>query len=813
MQRSLAPAKATSRSTTPALSAPKVLKPTKASKAASKKALPKPPVKAPADLGVFDVPMSDEEPEIPLRKPLRQGLVARKGGPATAAETAAEDLARDPAGSDDSTASRKRKRQGSFSSVSTIKPTIEQRRESSVPQRSRKQQKKAEENVHAAAKPTVEAQPVLPAINKPKRTRQRTVPVLTRPAILKGESSPANLDRLLSSGTASRPSPVAEVPELNAPDDETMYDIQHAQATPVRSTKAPGLASVTPRQKALFSGILGSSSSAATPMPSMSALRLTDAKPRSLLGALSRSKSDITESPQARRTKLISALKQADSSSEDDEGGSASDTEDELLQSKRGTLTIGESSANLQQVHSPEYALPDEMIDEIGVATESQTSQTLSGFGARPRLTYAKSRSYLQEANPEDAFLVSMDLDDGLGLDSQKKNGFSDDEDDPSQAQAYHELKRQGQQNLFNDDAQMLMDDISSDKSASIRRSAMLELCTKMQDMAFTSQLLDSPWAHDMTGNMSSNGEPIFDFAMAVTIIYVVRTDPTNSILPELFRRGITTTLVKLMKSDVDIRRIAKDRKTNLSRLAQESVLAFRAQVERSIDWYPGALDKVSSQLVAAKALEMLLASLQQSGTTQLLLTQDAITNLVDLATSLCNRLGSGTNSIHNTIVLDLVLSILQVVSVTPQMQVVWSAVTLQRLADMMPSVLLHDHASSVLMAMKVCMNLTNNKPKACQSFSETGFIQSLVSSIIHKFGVLRSIMLEQQRIDTVETLILSLGAMINLAEFSDQARLNVDDGQQMISSLVTSFVDGSERAAQVCITRNLLLSTALTQF
>ena len=52
---------------------------------------------------------------------------------------------------------------------------------------------------------------------------------------------------------------------------------------------------------------------------------------------------------------------------------------------------------------------------------------------------------------------------------------------------------------------------------------------------------------------------------------------------------------------------------------------------------------------------------------------------------------------------------------------------------------------------------------------------------------------------ETLDSLILSLGAMINLAELSDAARLNVDDGEEAIDTLVKIFLEGSERASQVC--------------
>jgi len=94
-------------------------------------------------------------------------------------------------------------------------------------------------------------------------------------------------------------------------------------------------------------------------------------------------------------------------------------------------------------------------------------------------------------------------------------------------------------------------------------------------------------------------------------------------------------------------------------------------------------------------------------------------------------------------------------------------------------------------------MNLTNNKPKACQPFSGPMLIRSLVDSTVHKFGLQDATVREEWRIEALDTIILNLGTLINLAEFSDKARSSVDDGQRMVKTLVDLFVEGSERADQ----------------
>ncbi|KAF1850992.1 uncharacterized protein K460DRAFT_274859 [Cucurbitaria berberidis CBS 394.84] len=794
--------KASSRAVTPALSTSKARKDAKSTlgSALTKASVQTSAMKKLEDPDVYDVPSSDEEERLPTRQPVRRIPAAKSKAP-TKSLKASTEAHKSSVESDGSNTSKKRKRKGSISSVTTVKPTIERKREPSVPQRNHKYQKKEDSispGLDMPHKPDVTAAPevqtAILTVNKPRRTRLRTVPVLARPAISKGQSSPAALHTMLPTRPLSKPSPIAEVPEVTALEDETMYAIPDPLATPVRSSKMVPPGSVTPRQKALFSSLLGESSSS-TRMPGISTLQLADRSPRPLLGALSRSKSDLTCSAQVRKPRLIDTIKRAETSSDDED-----EDDDSTSDSDETTAEIFHNGSAIEKPPTTRHsaAILSDGMDVADIAAASQTSQPTSGPGTSAKLTYAKARSYLEEANPEDALLISMDLDDNLGFDSQRKDCMSEDEDDPTnQVQAHHELKRQGQQKAFHWEAEMSIDDISNKTSNGIRRSAMLELCTKMADTTFTNQLLDSSLAHQFFSNMSSNGEVVFDFATTIALIFVFRTNPTYTVLDQIHRTGIITALINLADNDMDIQRIAKDRKTNLSKIAQESVLKFRTLVHESSIWHSEKPDKLSPQLVALKAFDSLIVGLRKSDSREPLVSQAEISRLVDMTSKPYELVKSGTGSTHDTLVLNSILSILESVSVAGQKQPVWSIGILQRLADLLPVFFGHDTVSSTMLAVKLCMNLTNNKPKACQPFSGTTFVRPLVASIIYNFELLNAGIGLEQRTEVLESLILSLGAMINLAELSDSARCNVDDGDQAIGTLVRIFLEGSERASQ----------------
>jgi hypothetical protein len=753
-------------------------------------------VKRHDDLDIFDMPSSGDEAHIPTPRPPRRAALAVQDQPGKTRKPTAKHIEVDSADSDGSNTSIKRKRKGSVCSTTATKPNFDKEPETSLPQRSRKFPKKENgvspgHNLRQVSATVTgsEARSAQSAVNKPKRTRLRTVPVLTRAPITKGQSSPATLTSMLHGPSTLTVSPVIKEEVISI--DETMYDIPDTSTTPIRPPKASQSGSTTPRQKALFGSLLGTSPSA-TPMISMSKLQLTDKKPRSLIGSLSRSKSDVTHNAQAKKTRLIDTLKDAEDSSEED--GSDSDSgRDEPVHKQRK-----QSPAKALYILPSSDVMSDGMDVDVETAADSQNSQATSGFGARQKLTYAKSRSYLQEANPEDALLMSMDLDVPMGFGSQKRDVVEEDDEEASQVRANHELRKQGQNDKFQFDNEMLIDDIAATSTSSIRRSTMLEFCTKMSDEAFVHQLLDSSLAHQFLNNIASTGEIIFDFAAAVAAVYILDAKPTHTMFDQLYHSGAMASLVNLLDHDRDIQRITNDRKTNLSKITKETVIAFRTVVLNSGVWLSLKPSVLSPRLVALKALDLQVLGLRTAGNTETIIDQNTIIKLVDIATNAGGHFQSGQAVSTNRLSLELVFSILESVSLAKQKPSLWSASTLRRLAGVMPVLFQVDDGTMVALAVKLCMNLTNNRPKACQQFSDPNFVQSLVRAIIRRFELLQTSLEEDQRTATLEALILSLGAMINLTEHSDQARMNVDDGKELIETLVDIFLAGSARAAQV---------------
>lgn len=760
----------------------------------------------PRDLDVFDMPCSDDESRLPTPKPSRRVPPVARKEPAPSKKAASGDAAKEQTGSDSSAAAKKRKRRGSASSTNGVKQPGAQRVEQSQPLRRAKSQKKTdttspgrEPSLVSSAVTAIATQPAATLADKPRRTRTRTIPLLSSYSSAKTQSSPATLHSMVPKTAASITSPITEMPDATSVEDDTMYEIPAPTTTPARPSSNSISGSVTPRQKALFGSLLGASS--ATPsMPSISKLQLTDSKPKSLLASLSKSKSDLSHSAHARKTKLIAKLKPEEDSSDEDTSESESDREAgtkaapqprEMRKEQKNPVSNGISRSNTVNV-SDEMDLDDEVV------ADTQTSQT-SGFGHRPKFTYATQRSYLQEANPDDEFFMSMDMDDQMATASQSRDSQTEDEEEASQARGMHELRRQGQNDGFELENMMLIDDMSVKSTSSIRRTALLELCGKMAEPTFTHSLMESSLAQQFLKNLASNGEIAFDFAAALATVFMLKASPTFTVLDQIRHSDLLSSLEKLIDNENDIQKIAKNRKTNLSKIAYESVVELRSTALASKIWAPSKPETMSPQLVALKALDMLVLGLREVGDKDAIITSETLTKLIDLANSVAERYTAGKGATDDKIVMPSIFSTLEAVSLAKQKQLAWSARMMQRLAASMAYTFqTTGDFALVTMAVKLCMNLTNNKPKACQQFSGPGFVQSLTQSIVDLAELLQHDLEAEERTQVLDTFILSLGAMINLTEHSDQARLNVDNGIDLLERLVETFVEGSARTTQV---------------
>jgi hypothetical protein len=292
---------------------------------------------------------------------------------------------------------------------------------------------------------------------------------------------------------------------------------------------------------------------------------------------------------------------------------------------------------------------------------------------------------------------------------------------------------------------------------------------------------------------------------VAGAIIFILQTDPSFTVLDQICQPDINKTLIKLLKNDNEIQKIAKDRKTNASRIAQESIVKFSILLQDSI-WTTEKPQKLTPQIFAMKAIEMLALGIRKSrNTIDLTLTATETMRLLTIGSEGPRdpRIEDGGRT-QDPIVTQLAFSILEATSSSKMQQTLWSKALLQKLELVCSKYFVQNRTQDTeypnlpTIAIKLCMNLTNNRPEACEPFAAGSFTRPMIQCMVRGFKSLFAGTEQKQRTEVLETLLLSLGVMINLAEFNDLARSTCDDKSRTIQDLVEMFLEGSERAAQV---------------
>lgn len=560
--------------------------------------------------------------------------------------------------------------------------------------------------------------------------------------------------------------------------------------------------SVTPRQHELWNKLLGRADGTDSPSRlAVDQLRITSASKNLTSQLFPRLASGDKVVAPARRGRLIDTLARDDARAsevaDDDEDDSMTDNTSELD-------TSSEDLATAQHIET-----------EVVTATTSQGPS---------RVTYGQVRSYMEDSGLEAELLMESPIvpikqppKSAHGSQSQGSHHAptmsQDDDDDENESQgpmkSVHELRAKGESRRFIDDFENLLDDIQLRNSASWsrQRSGLMELCAKLADKHYVGRMVDAGLDERLLRACSDAADTTFNFVIAACIALIGSADVSLSVLRHIQHSECFEMLFTLLPMEADMKAIAKDRKSNMSKVAQGSFADFCTQLAAS----PLVGDDqitLSPHLMALTAIEAVLRRMRRLGHMDDLLDEQKTSVLLQILERRVNeRAGSGK---HHERGLELALSALEAGSVIPgRIQSAWTPKRMNRLAKLLPDMLDPKTANAeslVPLALRLMLNLTNGKATASTAFADSRLVQLLVTAINEHFAQLsahiKSSPAAVDEDDEVaaldDRLILSLGAMINLAEFSDLARTSLlGTYLPLLHGLVDTFLENRAKAAE----------------
>ncbi|KAK4961127.1 hypothetical protein LTR10_001617 [Elasticomyces elasticus] len=647
---------------------------------------------------------------------------------------------------------------------------------------------------------------------RPRRTKAASSPM---PTAKKGLSAPARLTEMLppdndtNSPTSRSPSVLRSRPSTPrreatpaqiAPPSTPPAGIA---SSPRSASKAPG--SATPRQAELWKNLLPTEPVASTPSGlAMKQLTLSgqrrgngaglSTRPRMLL----KSSSDVTGmSP--KRTRLVDRLK-ASMPEEDDDDSSEEEEDDEM-----DDVDVTEV---VTTVKVPLKAADD---DE---STNRQSQSQSAAIEIGPKITYARIRSYLPEDNLEDGLLFDLPTmtparpaamsreTSKTNLESQKTTfdlDESEEEGVPGKMRTIHDLRAAGRNHAFMQETEGLLDDIADHNASgrSRRRGALIELATKLMDKGYVARFASQGFEHKLVAELTAEPDAIADFVLAACLAFLLAGELPEHSVRTLKEGGLVTWLTRMLSNEVEVVKLAKDRKNNMSKAAQETLVEFAGSVRNQESlWSEQKPAHITSRIVALKALDLLVGCLRRSGDKAELLNMAQV-DLVMPPTVPKAKPAPVDPS--------LAISVLEALSISGQ-TLSWPADLVKRLAVQLPTLAESSGVPShtVFLALRLALNLTNDNDKNCEIYARVEVVQYLLSTIETGFAALDAATLstdadadeEQQSALAYDLLVLAMGCAINLFEHSENARMRAvpSHGLAVLQSLIETLTHARGR-------------------
>ncbi|KAE9979786.1 hypothetical protein BLS_009468 [Venturia inaequalis] len=545
-------------------------------------------------------------------------------------------------------------------------------------------------------------------------------------------------------------------------DDEMDLDTPFGSSSTVRAIAS----SHTPKQESLWGQLLNPGSSHSPSDLPISKLNLKSTrKPPSM----ARSSSDIPQTTFSRSSRLIDSLKASAPAIEEEE---EEDEDDD---------TAMESS-------------PD-----LSATTTVRPRNGASIRTASTKVTYAQQRTFLKEKNEEEMYDMLADelsqQTSGYGSQSQKNILDESDPEDSQEAapRGVHDLRAAGAKRRLLDELDHLVEDVrgTTVKTVSARRSALMEVVEKLMDPGAAKSLLDSGMDLRLIKSMDDITDVTFIFLAATTIALLANAGATLNTLDRIHGSKVFGRIVSLLSLDKDISKVVKERRSNMSRVGQSSIIDFRETMFKS-SLFNGVIPKIlSPQLMAIRCLDSLVRKVREQDSRAPLLDEKVIEKLLYIAQS------NIAQDFANVAFLEPIISVLE--SHTLSRSAGWSLEAVNLFAHVLPEIFGSSDPAlqhTKFLALRLSLNLTNENHAASDVFAIPSLTRNLVHFIHQQCATLRTKVASEVHAVNIDNTILALGVMINLTEFSDQVRLSVlDGGHELLTQAVEIFLESTELA------------------
>jgi hypothetical protein len=525
------------------------------------------------------------------------------------------------------------------------------------------------------------------------------------------------------------------------------------------------------------------------------------------------SKSQKSPARMPRRRLIDTLVEQADQEESDDE---SEEEEEDSTQSIFVRAPSNELEEALAAFSRSQSVIPES--SQPALVSESQNSQ-LSG----PKFTYSRQRSMLEEQDLMQELALGMPSQPSQPGGRRGRRGsiptlkplasFHEEEDEDSTIGAVrnvHELRKAGANNRFLDEVQDYLDRIGRPDSTklSMRRSGLLDLASKMKDKEFAGKFRANGMEMKLFMHLGLEQDVVSGYLMVSLLITTLMDGSIPHVIAQLRRQGITRLLIRLLDCPSSIAAVTRDRKTNMSKVAQSLVAEHHDYLLIIPVWDELQPQLISPRTLALKCIERMVRQTREAGNASDIFSKELTTNLFGLLQSGSQLEWWNLPKDRQAIDFYLALSALESHSITARTvhdESIWISDYLPIIADTLVIALsrpLDTFGQQQALILRLTLNVTNNNPKASDVFARPALMSVIGRTLVAKFQQISRFLTEDDFTVVIEHLVLCLGMMINLADRSSAVRESLQslegDVSDPLDSMVQTFLENQERMSMV---------------
>ena len=432
---------------------------------------------------------------------------------------------------------------------------------------------------------------------------------------------------------------------------------------------------------------------------------------------------------------------------------------------------------------------PSVLMDEGQIENPIQASPASAPSHLRSAgVTYARQRSFLDDLSMTDDLTASnfpgakhrsQSVQRQLNYDATSSARLAvanEEPNDDGSVRSIHELRQAGGNARFRGAVESIFEDIEdTQNSASGRCNAFLQLCSKLLDAKLKRRFLECNFDRRLVDCISIDLQ-IIPTVLAFCAYALGSSDGRMSyVLATSAWPKLLELSPMLLDIQDDISDVVKAQTHGLARPVQKTIQNIVPRISEML-FQESAMSNLSPCTLALYCLKATISTMQTKGESPSSISTSLFKTLMQILLSESKRcVSQKTLPADSSQILCMVFSVLEASTASTESLKNEHRVIMEPLSKLHGLLYLKSDRADVSqqiqpLFIRVILNVTNSNPAICDEFANREMVGGLVHMVAANFGDLTEDALGQEN-NSLDSVILALGALINLTEQSESSR------------------------------------------